>query len=191
MDSENVLHWLLVLLFGLICLIIGYYWGKGKNKGTDGGDEINALKNHNAQLKADLDACLKNQKAPAMGAIKSETGGASNIAASKITPSTAKDVAFDANEAKAAFGKRIKFDDLKVVEGIGPKIEGLFHEAGIKTWKALADTSANKCQEVLNTGGKRYRIHDPASWPMQAQMAHLGEWKQLAKWQDDHKAGKF
>lgn len=191
MDSENVLHWLLVLLFGLICLIIGYYWGKGKNKGQDNGGEINALKNHNAQLKADLDACLKNQKAPAMAAVKGPTATASNLTATNLTTPVSKEAAFDANAAKTALGKRVKKDDLKIVEGIGPKIEGLFHNAGIKTWEELADTSANKCQEVLNVGGKRYRIHDPASWPMQAQMAHLGEWKKLAKWQDDHKAGKY
>ena len=46
-------------------------------------------------------------------------------------------------------------------------------------------------QEVLDSGGKRYQIHDPASWPMQAKMAYKGDWKKLAKWQDEHKAGKL
>ena len=98
---------------------------------------------------------------------------------------------FDAYEAKAAMGKRIKKDDLKIVEGIGPKIEGLFHASGIKTWKALSEISTDRCQEILSSAGDRYRIHDPASWPMQAKMAHQGEWSALAKWQDDHKSGKF
>ena len=88
-------------------------------------------------------------------------------------------------------GKTIKENDLKLVEGIGPKIEGLFHNFGIKTWKELAETSADKCQEVLDSGGKRYRIHDPASWPMQAKMAHEGHWEQLFEWQEKHRAGKY
>jgi predicted flap endonuclease-1-like 5' DNA nuclease len=191
MDSENILHWLLVLLFGIICLVIGYYWGKGKNKAQNAGEALQSLKDQNTKLKADLEACRKNQKSPAMAGAKAPASAASNLAANNLTSSTSKDSTFDANDAKTALGKRVKKDDLKIVEGIGPKIEGLFHDAGIKTWKDLAGTSANKCQEVLNAGGKRYRIHDPASWPMQAQMAHLGEWKKLAKWQNDHKAGKF
>ncbi len=38
-------------------------------------------------------------------------------------------------------GKKIKQDDLKMVEGIGPKIEGLLHNINIKTWRELADAT--------------------------------------------------
>ena len=63
--------------------------------------------------------------------------------------------AFDAKHVKNLYGKRIKLDDLKIVEGIGPKIEQLFHNFGIKTWKALSEASVAKCQEVLDSGGER------------------------------------
>ena len=35
--------------------------------------------------------------------------------------------------------KKWKQDDLKAVEGIGPKIAGLLMDSGIKTWKQLAN----------------------------------------------------
>ena len=77
------------------------------------------------------------------------------------------------------------------MEGIGPKIAGMFAAAGIDTWKALSESNVATCQEVLDGGGDRYKIHDPASWPMQAKMAYEGKWKDLAKWQHKHKHGKL
>jgi hypothetical protein len=43
----------------------------------------------------------------------------------------------------------------------------------------------------LDVGGDRYKVHDPASWPMQAKMCYEGKWKELAKWQDEHDHGKL
>ncbi|WP_190810169.1 hypothetical protein [Flagellimonas sp. S3867] len=177
MDFEhiNIWYWALVVLVGLMGGIIGSYWGKAKNSSNE---EIEKLQSENESLQAKLEACQKEQYAA--------------VASSKtkiVSTSTAD--GFDAVAAKAAFGKKIKEDDLTLVEGIGPKIQGLFHNHGIKTWKALSETSTVKCQEVLTSAGKRYRIHDPASWPMQAKMAYKGQWEELAKWQIKHKSGKF
>ncbi|MCB0660779.1 MAG: hypothetical protein KDC04_07580, partial [Saprospiraceae bacterium] len=44
-------------------------------------------------------------------------------------------------------------DDLKAVEGIGPKIEGLLHDAGINTWRALSETSADRIKHILDQAG--------------------------------------
>ena len=182
MNFDNIWCWLIPLLVGAVCALLGYLWGKGKREVIDNSAELKALEDKNAKLRADLDACNKKLTvAPAPQA----KAPVSSLAAA------ATGIAFDAAAAKAAFGKRIKQDDLKVVEGIGPKIEGLFHNFDIKTWKTLSEASVDKCQEVLNSGGERYRIHDPASWPMQAKMAYEGKWKDLVKWQDEHKAGKF
>ena len=67
----------------------------------------------------------------------------------------------------------------------------LFNSFEIKTWKDLSETTVAKCQEVLDSGGARYKIHDPASWPMQARMCYEGKWKELHKWQEEHKRGKL
>ena len=81
-------------------------------------------------------------------------------------------------------GKKIVQDDLKMVEGIGPKIEGLLHDAGIKTWQALADAPEADVQKVLDDAGPRYKMHQPKTWAKQAQMAANAEWERLEKYQD-------
>ena len=86
--------------------------------------------------------------------------------------------------------KKWKTDDLKIVEGIGPKIEELFHKAGIKTWKALSETSVDRMREILDAAGPSYNIHDPSTWAQQAGLADQGKWDELKKWQDELNAGK-
>ena len=87
-------------------------------------------------------------------------------------------------------GKKWKADDLKIVEGIGPKIEELCHNAGIKTWKALSETSVEALKEILSAAGPSYQIHDPSTWAQQAGLADQGKWDELKKWQDELDAGK-
>jgi len=186
----NIWCWLIPLLAALLGCIIGYYWGKGNAKVIDNSAELKALGDKNSKLQADLDACNKKLVATPVVAPKAVVPKKEAPPKAKVSNAIAP-AAFDAGAAKAAYGKRIKQDDLKIVEGIGPKIEGLFHNFNIKTWKALSEASQAKCQEVLDSGGERYRIHDPGSWPLQAKMAHKGEWKKLAKWQSEHKGGKL
>jgi len=81
-------------------------------------------------------------------------------------------------------------DDLKKVEGIGPKIEGLLNDAGITTFVNLAATDVDKIKEILTAAGSRYAAHDPTTWPQQAKMAGNGEWDKLKKWQDELDGGK-
>ena len=171
-ENMNIWCWLIPLLVGALCALLGYLLGKNSGKTIDNTEELKVLADKNAKLQADLDAC--NQKI---------TEG--------MASSFAPPIAFDASAASAAFGKKVKENDLKVVEGIGPKIEGLFHNFDIKTWKALSETPVAKCQEVLDSGGERYKVHDPASWPMQAKMCYENKWKELFKWQEEHDHGKL
>lgn len=174
MDLEymDIWCWLIPLAVGLICGFFGYLIGRGSNPTVDFNSEIKSLQQQNEKAKADLAKC--EQKLAAGSALNNDTAKA-----------------FDAAAAKKALGKAVKFNDLSLVEGIGPKIRSLFHNFEINTWKALSETSVAKCQEVLDSGGDRYKVHDPASWPMQAKMAAEGKWKDLAKWQDEHKHGKL
>ena len=82
-------------------------------------------------------------------------------------------------------------DDLKKIEGIGPKIEEFIKNGGIKTWAALSNTDPSVIQGFLDEAGPRYKMHDPKSWPLQAGMAARGEWEALDKWQDEHDGGKM
>ncbi|MCF6349754.1 MAG: 50S ribosomal protein L21 [Flavobacteriaceae bacterium] len=82
-----------------------------------------------------------------------------------------------------------KADDLKKVEGIGPKIAEIFNDAGIVTFADLAATEVVKLKEILVAAGSRYASKIPDSWPKQAKMAATGKWDELKKWQDEIKGG--
>lgn len=87
-------------------------------------------------------------------------------------------------------GQKFNFNDLKIVEGIGPKIEELFHNAGITTWAQLATTDVEKMKEILAEAGSRYQMHDPATWAKQAELAAAGEWEAFEKYLDALKGGR-
>jgi len=92
-------------------------------------------------------------------------------------------------KAKTTKKSTKKGDDLKKVEGIGPKIAEHFNNAGIFTFEELANTEVSRLQEILTAAGPRYRMHNPGSWPKQARMAADGKWDELKAWQDAHDKG--
>ncbi len=81
-------------------------------------------------------------------------------------------------------------DDLKVVEGIGPKIESILKASGIRTLGVLADTSTERFREILDEAGSRFKSHNPKTWAVQAGLAADGKLKELKAWQKELKAGK-
>lgn len=91
---------------------------------------------------------------------------------------------------KAGVIRRWAQDDLKAVEGIGPKIEELLHNAGIKTWRALSETPVSKIQQILDAAGSKYALAVPGTWPQQAGLAADGKWDELQALQDSLNAGK-
>jgi len=80
--------------------------------------------------------------------------------------------------------KEYKLDDLKAMEGIGPKIADLLSKEGINTWKELSKTAVNDLQKILDKAGKRYQLADPATWPKQAALADEGRFDELSDYQD-------
>jgi len=83
-----------------------------------------------------------------------------------------------------------KGDDLKKIEGIGPKIAELLMNADIGTFKALSKADPDKIREILLEAGSRYKMHDPTTWPQQAELAASDKWEELTKLQDELKGGK-
>ncbi|PWJ60062.1 hypothetical protein CLV98_101238 [Dyadobacter jejuensis] len=81
-------------------------------------------------------------------------------------------------------------EDLKLIEGIGPKIEELLQAEGIVTFADLAGYSEDKLKAILENAGSRFQMHDPQTWPQQAQLAHDGKWEELKAWQDRLLGGK-
>jgi large subunit ribosomal protein L21 len=102
----------------------------------------------------------------------------------EVTEPKAEKVAAKKPAAKKAAG-----DDLKKIEGIGPKIAEIFNNAGIISFADLAGSSIEKLKAILEEAGPRYASKNPDTWPQQAQLAADGKWDELAKLQDDLKGG--
>ena len=106
-------------------------------------------------------------------------------------PAAAKPAAvvIDLAAAKKA-GFAIKnANDLTVVEGIGPKINELFNNAGIKTFVQLAAATVPQMRKILDDGGSRFRIANPSTWAQQAALAAENKWEALKKLQDELSPG--
>jgi predicted flap endonuclease-1-like 5' DNA nuclease len=91
-------------------------------------------------------------------------------------PAGGDTAALDLAAAAAVLGRSVEGDDLKVIEGVGPKIEELCHGIGIRTWADLADTEVSLLRTMLTDAGARYKVHDPSSWPEQAGLLSEGRW---------------
>ena len=89
-----------------------------------------------------------------------------------------------APKAKKATGKP---DDLKKIEGIGPKIASTLVEAGIATYADLAKAKPAAISEII-AGVRGSHVTD--TWPAQAKLASDGKWDELKKWQDELDGGK-
>lgn len=85
----------------------------------------------------------------------------------------------------------VEADDLKAIEGIGPKISQVLRDAGIVTFAQLADTEVDDLQEILEAADPRLgRLADPSTWPDQAALAAEGQWEALGDLQGGLQRGR-
>ena len=80
-------------------------------------------------------------------------------------------------------------DDLEIIEGIGPKIAMLLHEAGVKSYKQLSAMSPAQLQPILDRAGANFQMANPATWPEQADLAARNRWLALKALQQALDAG--
>ncbi|MAT98234.1 MAG: hypothetical protein CL608_13900 [Anaerolineaceae bacterium] len=95
----------------------------------------------------------------------------------------------EAAEMEAVRTTAVNLDDLKIIEGIGPKIEGILHDAGINTFAELAAASVSQLEKIVREDAG-IRIAFPDTWPKQAQLAADGQWTELEQLQDELKGGR-
>ncbi|MEM1217580.1 MAG: hypothetical protein AAGH79_01650 [Bacteroidota bacterium] len=127
--------------------------------------------------------------ASAKKAVKTTTKTATKAAkpvAKKATATAKAAVKATKKVAEVATAK----DNLKVIEGVGPKIEGLFNKAGIFTFQQLADAKQASLKQILADAGPRFKMHNPATWTKQAALAAAGKKEELAKLQDKLDGGR-
>ena len=142
-----------------------------------------------SQLKDQLKA-QEDEKNAAIAAAATKKAAASK--AKKEEESTSV-VEVETPEVKVVAPKAkssAKGDDLKKIEGIGPKIAELLVSAGIPTFALLAETEAERIKEILTEAGSRYQMHDPTTWPEQAALAAADKWDELKALQDALDGGK-
>jgi len=96
----------------------------------------------------------------------------------------------DKSDAKIAAAAANATDDLTVIEGIGPKIQMLLNQYDISNYKQLADTEVERLKEILATAGPQLAMHDPGTWPSQANLAANDQWDTLKSVQGFLKGGK-
>lgn len=82
-------------------------------------------------------------------------------------------------------------DDLKTIEGIGPKIEALLNQDGIYTFVQLKESTPDRLTQLLQNSGVNFNLHDPNTWPRQAELAAAGKWEALRAWQDVLNKGRI
>lgn len=142
------------------------------------------LRSEKEKLQAEFDAKLKAKETEIADLKSRLISSESSITKTSSFAAVPTLIPFDADAAKDVYGKRIKQDDLTLVEGIGPKIQELFKNNGIPTWKVLSETEVTHLKEILVKGGERFAIHNPGTWPRQAKLAYEGKWQELKDWQD-------
>ncbi len=130
-------------------------------------------------------------KEPATTAPATKSGARKSVSSSRGTRKpSAKAAVLDLAAAKATLGVTVKLDDLKLIEGIGPKIETLFKADGITSWHELSRANVERLQGVLDAAGPRYKFNDPASWPRQAGLLATGKWAEFQTLTDKLKDGR-
>jgi hypothetical protein len=79
-------------------------------------------------------------------------------------------------------------DDLKKIEGIGPKVSNVLNAAGITTFAGLANANSADIQKTLNDAG--LQMMNPEGWIEQASLAAKGDWEGLERLQEKLKGGR-
>jgi predicted flap endonuclease-1-like 5' DNA nuclease len=203
--GEILLWMILAFLLGLLVGWLLWRWARfrvteqqWKASEDDKGVQrlrIAELEKQNEALRAararDLDATataasVSTPTPVAAATLVAETAATPEPAAPATPTAPVRDLA----AAASVLGKKVVLDDLKIVEGIGPKIEELLHGAGIITWAQLAGTSRDTIKALLDAAGERFQIHEPATWPQQAGLADTGAWQELKDLQDRLEGGR-
>jgi len=129
-------------------------------------------------------APAKEAKAPA----KEEAAPAKEAAPEKEAKVKEEKAPAKKPAAKKAPAKDAAADDLKKIEGIGPKIAEVLGEAGVTTFKKLSTMDRDAIKAILDTVST-LKSKEPKTWPQQAKLAADGKWDELKVLQDELMGG--
>ena len=170
MSRPTAIIEMLILL--AVAALIGWLLGRMTKAGY-----IGALRQDIADRRAEVDDCRASL------AVTAPVGKAAPAVSNFATPAYAAPAVIPPAEAPAsraaATAIQSAADDLKLIEGVGPKIEELLNADGIRTFAKLAATNSQHIATLLDTAGPRFQIHNPETWPEQAALARDGKWDEL------------
>ncbi|MGJ8665597.1 MAG: 50S ribosomal protein L21 [Patiriisocius sp.] len=92
--------------------------------------------------------------------------------------------------AKKAAPKKAKADDLKKIEGVGPKAAEAMVAAGLDTFAKVAKAKPEAIEAILAEASSNLAHLVANTWPEQAKLAADGKWDELKKWQDELDGGR-
>ena len=79
-------------------------------------------------------------------------------------------------------------DDLRRIEGIGPKIASVLVKAGLDSFEKLSNTKPEEIKAILEMAN--IPLAQPDTWPEQARLAAANNWQALAEFQGQLKGGR-
>jgi predicted flap endonuclease-1-like 5' DNA nuclease/gas vesicle protein len=77
--------------------------------------------------------------------------------------------------------------DFTKIHGIGPKLADLFKEAGITSYKQLANLDISQIDKIFADNSMLYNRAVAITWPQQAKLAEAGDWSALRKFKASRK----
>lgn len=175
-SGQNTNHLFELFIWMLGSFLIGWFLNRyfSKSKYQTAIDDCEARCKDLEQKNVDLTASISSKSTPEVSSITNTETSSKTSVSSLAAVSTTDD--------------KVK-DNLKKVEGIGPKIQEHLNNDGIWSFAQLAASSIERLQKVLDNAGPHYRMHNPKTWPKQAALARDGKWDELKKWQDELNGG--
>lgn len=186
------LPWWAVALSWLLPALLGYFWGmlqwsRYKAKSKKAEQDLNSASRRIVNLENEVNECRKSYDKVNKEKEKllAERSGNLTLTASAMpkasTPEAASSISEIIHDTKAVFGYAIKRNDLKIVDGIDPKIEKLLNDHGITDWAKMEMADLNTLSGLLQSAG--YPNLNPQSWPYQSSLARQGKWEELKTFQ--------
>lgn len=78
--------------------------------------------------------------------------------------------------------KSDKKDDLKVIKGIGPKLEETLNTIGFTAYEQLAKMTIKDITKLLADAGVNTKIYDISGWKAQSKLAVKGDFEAVKNW---------
>lgn len=112
--------------------------------------------------------------------------------AAEVVEEAAADEAASAVEdaADEAAAEPVEPDNLRRIEGIGPKVAGALNDAGILTFAQITEHTPEQLMAIMQEANVRVLPGAAETWPEQAALAAKGDWEGFEKLQDELKGGR-